>query len=561
MPLKDMKRLLFFSIGVLCLVACSSASRKTIVRAEQLLDSRPDSALLVLNGLSSEDIHPRSLRARYAMALTTAQYKNYIDVQDDSLIGPAYDYYHRFGTPENRMKAAFYSGVVKQNRGQTIEASYLFNEASTLAGGMGEDHYLGLASEYLSALYSENYDYQSAYEYAQKSARAFDGADERLSADFSRLDMARALFSLGKKKQAIRIVDSLLTRPGGVDAGLCHYLYGTKADFLYMEQDYYGAEKYYEQAEVCGAPLGLPGLGRKAVIMEMTGRSADADICMESIARQMRTAIDSTVYYDCLHEISLHRGDIQTAYQSKRKASSMQNRSVASLLDRSITHSQRAYFEERYSSERSQKWMLLLICVLVAVVLLSAILVFLILLRKRKMQIVEEMEKVEGINQDMQLLQEKQKGAGAILSSLVQDKIRLMQKLTDSYFSWTDEALYLRERMHGKAMKEDVISEFRSTLRALRNDEHFIPSLEKTLDISSQNLMTRLRETFSGASEHKMKEMDFKMLALFFSGFTPKSISFIMDMTEESVRTRKSRYKKLFLSLGDTCSDFAERLN
>jgi hypothetical protein len=171
------------------------------------------------------------------------------------------------------------------------------------------------------------------------------------------------------------------------------------------------------------------------------------------------------------------------------------------------------------------------------------------------------MEKVEGINQDMMLLQERQKGAGAVLSSLVQDKIRLMQKLTDSYFSWTDEALYLRERMQGKALKEDVISEFRSTLRALRNDEHFIPSLEKTLDISNQNLMTRLRTAFSGTSEHKMKEMDFKMLTLFFAGFTPKSISFIMDMTEESVRTRKSRYKKLFLSLGEAYSDFAERLN
>ena len=60
--------------------------------------------------------------------------------------------------------------------------------------------------------------------------------------------------------------------------------------------------------------------------------------------------------------------------------------------------------------------------------------------------------------------------------------------------------------------------------------------------------------------EHKMKEMDFNLLTLLFAGFTPKSISFIMDMTEESVRTRKCRYKKLFLSMGEAGSDFAAHL-
>ena len=201
---------------------------------------------------------------------------------------------------------------------------------------------------------------------------------------------------------------------------------------------------------------------------------------------------------------------------------------------------------------------------LIAFLLVSFMLIIILaafsLLKKRKVQILEEMEKVEGLSQDMQLLQEKQKGAGAILSSLVQDKICLMQKLTDSYFSWTDEALYLRERLQGKSLKEDVISEFRSTLRSLRNDEYFIPSLEKTLDINNQNIMSRLRATFSGASEHKMKDMDFKLLTLFFAGFTPKSISFIMDMTEESVRTRKSRYKKLFQSMEGAGEEFISHL-
>ena len=556
-----MKRLLLLPFCILCLVACSRASRQAVMQAEQLLKTQPDSALLVLQQLSADDIHPRGLRARYAVLLTAAQYKNYIEVQSDSLIGPAYDYYHRYGPMERRMKAAYYLGIVKQNAGKAVEASYLFNETASLAEQLGDRHYLGFAYDHLGVLCSDNFDTQSAYEYARKAAMAFDAAGERLSADFARLDMAQALQGLGKQEPARRIVDSLVACPDVTDPTLRYYLYAIKADFAFREQQYTEAERLYREAESFGLPLNLPGQCRLAAIMEMTGRSAEADRYMDSIAPQLRTSVDSTFYFDFVHMIGLHRGDINMAYRAKRETSDLQNRSVASQLSRSITHSQRAYFEERYSSERSQKWMLVLLCALITVSLLTVILIGFILLRKRKMQVVEEMEKVEGLSQDLQLMQDKQKGAGAVLSSLVQDKIRLMQKLTDSYFSWTDEALYVRERTHGKAMKEDVISEFRSTLRTLRNDEQFLPSLEKTLDISNGNVMARLREAFSGSSEHKMKDMDFKLLTLFFAGFTPKSISFIMDMTEESVRTRKSRYKKLFLSLGEDYSDFAERLN
>lgn len=555
-----MKRLLFFSIGVLCLAACSSASRKAIVQAERLLDSRPDSALLIMNRIDESSLFHHGLRARYALVLTASQVKNYLDIRNDSLISSAYRYYRRHGMTHDRLRSAYYWGVVLQNAGETIEPSLLFSEAEVLAERTKQYHYLGLSRQHLCALYADNYDAQAACNYAEKAVDAFETAGEPLSADFSRMDMARQLFHLGEIDHSIRIVDSLLTFRATMNSGLRYCLYVLKADLFYWNRNYSEAESYYELAREDGYSLDLASLSNLAFINEIKGRSADADSCLNLIRQQLNSPIDSAAFYDCESAILLHRGDVRGAYHLLEDATSTQNKIVSSLLARSITHLQSTYYAERYSSEMEQKWTVVLIAFLLVSFMLIIILAAFSLLKKRKVQILEEMEKVEGLSQDMQLLQEKQKGAGAILSSLIQDKICLMQKLTDSYFSWTDEALFLRERLQGKSLKEDVISEFRSTLRSLRNDEYFIPSLEKTLDINNQNLMSRLRATFSGASDHKMKDMDFKLLTLFFAGFTPKSISFIMDMTEESVRTRKSRYKKLFQSMEGAGEEFISHL-
>jgi len=545
---------------VLCLAACSKDARKALVCAESLVEARPDSARLVLEQIPQQSLHSQRMRARYGLLVTTADIRLRRMVDSDSLIRPAYDYFHRFGSPERRMYAAFYRGIVKQNRGESVEASYLFYESAALAERLGNYHYQGLSFEHLTALYTNNYDSRSAYESARKAIAAFDKGSETLSADFSRVDMARLLFNLGERARARAIVDSLLACPSVKDSGLRYYLYLQKANDAFRSEQYAEAGSFFADAEGCGYPLDIASLANVAVVKEMLGQQAEADRCLDKVRQQLTSPLDSSVFYDCSADIYQHRGDAHRAYQEKLNAYVIQNRVVSSLLDRSITHSQRTYFESQYVSERSKKWMVVLICVLIVVSLLGVILVALIILRRRKRQIVEEMEKVEGINQDLMLLQEKQKGAGAVLSSLVQDKIRVMQQLTDTYFSWTDEAMFFREQTQGKALKEDVVAEFRSALRTLRNDDYFIPSIEKTLDISSQDLIARLRSTFSEGSEHKMKEMDFKMLTLLFAGFTPKSISFIMDMTEESVRTRKSRYKKLFLSMGEAGSDFAARL-
>jgi hypothetical protein len=556
-----MRYLAFLLACVLCISACSSGPRRALDEAEDLMSSRPDSALAILQGIPQESLRTQGLQARWSLLYTAAQDKNSITIQNDTPVQAAYEFYHRHGPQADRMRAAYYWGVVKQTTGDTAEATFLFKEAEQLAEKLEDNHFLGLAREHLCALHANNYDIQTALEYASKAVEAFDRAGEKLSADFSRMDVARQSYNLGDRQRAIEIADSLLAYNRDADPGLRYTLLVLRADIHYWDQEFEQARERYEQAMSLGYPLSLLGIGNMAIIKERAGQHAAADSCLRVISKQMTEPYDSTVYYSCQNKIQLLRGEYKDAYASAEEAMRLQNEDVRNELSRSLTRTQKAYFEERYISENAHNKILVLWFVLIATLLSIIILATYFALQRHKKQAIKEMERVEGLSMELSLLQERQKGAGAVLSLMVQDKIRAMQDLTDTYFSWTNEALSPRKESSGKQQKEDIIAQFRSELRSLRKDDQFIPNIEKALDLNCRGIISRLRSTFSDTSEHKMKELDFQLLVLFFAKFTPQSISFILDMTEESVRTRKSRYKKLFLSMGEAGSDFANSLS
>lgn len=556
-----MRHLAFLLACGLCITACSSGPRKALDEANRLLSSRPDSALLIVQGIPESSLQSQRLQARWGLLYTAAQDKNAIVIQNDSLMQTAYNYYRHHGPKTDRMRAAYYRGVVKQNLGETAEATFLFKETERLAEELGANHYLGLACEHLCALHANNYDIRSAYEYAQKAVSAFDNAGEKLSADFSRMDVARQSYNLGFRERAIGMADSLLACNQDADPGLRYTLLILRADIHTWDQEYEKARDFYEQAMSLGYPLGILGIGNMAIINEKEGHRASADSCLRVIFEQMATPYDSTVYYSCESKILLSRGAYQEAYSTAEEAMRLQNEDVRNEITRSLTHFQKAYYEERYNAENAHYKILLLWFVLTVTLLSSCTMITYLALQQRKRQALDGMREVESLTQNISLLMKRQKGAQAALYSMVQDRIGIVQDLANKYYAWVEDAPTIRSGIKMRLQKEDLIEEFRSALNALRKDRQFISDIEKALDLNCRDIIARLRETYSGKTGHKMNEQDFQLLTLLFAGFTPKCASFILNMSEESVRMRKTRYKKLFISAGEAGADFAERLS
>lgn len=107
-----------------CLFACQrySDNWEKICDIENYIESRPDSALAVLEAIDVEKLSSDEERAKYALYMSMALDKNYIDKTDFKVLQPAIDYYENHGSATDKLRTFYYQGRIFYNRDEAEEA-------------------------------------------------------------------------------------------------------------------------------------------------------------------------------------------------------------------------------------------------------------------------------------------------------------------------------------------------------------------------------------------------------------------------------------------------------
>ncbi len=104
----------------------------TMDTAEVLMDSMPDSALTVLSSIEKTSLGDDKEKARYALLMSMALDKNYIDTTSFDVLQPAIDYYLEKGTPEERLRTLYYQGCIFLNKSDFDMAMQCYLKAEDL---------------------------------------------------------------------------------------------------------------------------------------------------------------------------------------------------------------------------------------------------------------------------------------------------------------------------------------------------------------------------------------------------------------------------------------------
>lgn len=139
-------RLLYVLVMVLftgIIFSCSENSEleKQFASAESLMNNHPDSALAVLRNINHSSLSSDKMKAKYALLMSQALDKNYIDTTSLDILQPAIDYYLRKGTADEKLRTYYYQGRIYQNRE---------NNDSAMQSFMRGREYCGQASDTLT---------------------------------------------------------------------------------------------------------------------------------------------------------------------------------------------------------------------------------------------------------------------------------------------------------------------------------------------------------------------------------------------------------------------------
>ena len=233
---------LFFPLIACILSACGpdKHAESIITEAEQLLNTKPDSALAVLDDIrESKEDWPRSQQMRYELVYAQAQNKAYVNFTTDSIALELVDYYERHGNANEQMMANYMAGCAYRDLDDALLALKYLNKAVDAVDENDEEcdlHTLMRVYSQMGGLYQR----VAAFE----NERIADSNAERLAWQICdtlsalRLMWAQAgcLYDSRNQSEAIMILDSIaqITEKNGFQKDP-NLIYPIKTDY-YLER-------------------------------------------------------------------------------------------------------------------------------------------------------------------------------------------------------------------------------------------------------------------------------------------------------------------------------------
>lgn len=301
---------IFMSVS---LSSCSSPSVKNqlLLCADSLMETYPDSALSILESITYPQKMPRADRALYALLLTQARHKNYIALEDDSLIKTAVDYYGDKKKSLRAAKAHYYWGAIYSEKGY---ASFAVEEYLTAIRLMPvRNEFLAMIYDNLAECYEEDRLYNVAIENYRAAYQILKGKDEQT---YPMRGIARVFLLQNEKDSALYYYQQALDCAlADQDSSLIGALYHDLAMVYSEKKDYIQADKFVSKAILLQGQDAINTCLSKAQIMLNLNKLDSASYFFSKNMDEL-DIYGKVVCYDGMYQIAKRKGEWKTATEN-----------------------------------------------------------------------------------------------------------------------------------------------------------------------------------------------------------------------------------------------------
>lgn len=550
------KRLLYLIAIVVIFVAMlfffrpsKSDIQHELVLAEELMNERPDSSLLILENIKTGNLLGEN-KALYALLMTQAQFKSNKPANSDSLIKIAFEYYIIRNDSFRKAQAYFYKGRICEDLDNVKEALRYYQKASTTAKNTNNYDFMSIVYGRWGFLLNAQRLYNDAFVVLNKSLEYSVLNKDTLKQVFTLRDLGINYTAIGKYDQALFYFNRALSMAELIDnrsriSDIC-------ANIGYV---YKCLSKYDE---------GIQYLN-KSISLSQNSKFINARYCLKGDLFLLKQEYDSARYYlklsrkhgdlgsevnycSLMSELENKLGNFEMALSYSNQYIKYLSKIINKEREATIAELQKKYDyslikneNNKLEIEKKNRDIFILLTILTFIIIVWFISFRYKKVKRGKDRIIEE--------EKLQL----QKMADTLVErELELKKIQLKSKADlDAFQEWVLSKNEVIRKIEG--LSQMGINERINNKSKMRLTSKEVENLKEVVNICFNNFAIRLVERFPS-----MTEENIQYCCLLKMKIPSDIIAILLGVVDGSLIKRKYRLKKEMTGMIDGCSSLEE---
>lgn len=561
-----MRKVLFFIISISAcwwLLSCKKEVDCAMDRAELLMEEAPDSALKIMEQIKPVDLSS-SRNARYALLLTQARYKNYIDETDDSLINIAVRYYKHSDDIGKRVQSHFLKARILEQAGNYSHSIVSALDAEQAAIILNDPLWLGRVYELIADLYKSSYNIPESIKYRKLAVGNYSKSNNRSTRDWALIDLANSYHEMHDSiynVKCIFLLDSIYN--------LC--CDSTRSDYFwgYLYSSYIGP--FYELGKDSDAIFKFKELEYLYPNYQITAKSyayisrafINMDLDSAKYYYEKSRSLHSSnrlSEYVTLYNIFIKQNDIPNALITNLKISAIQDSIVAAQSRQSLSIEQRDYLARMAAKEKiiskRRKLVLIIGTIISMIILLLVYLYYKERILRKNAELSEWIYKFKNLSKDLyeskSVNEELTRSLNEILNeiSIVNSELSIhrameneLNKTIRELFGSHFEALnlicseYLEKKDESDKIKLTIFKSIKKEIDRMSDAKTF-DKLENIVNACNGDILKRFKIQFP-----EMSKINMQFITLSFARLSPQAISLILKIGVSNCYTKKHRLR------------------
>ena len=530
----------------LCFISCqhSETHNETILRAEKLLFSSPDSAYQLLDSIQHPKKMPKADYAAWCLNYTHARYKTDKGIPSDSvMLQVAINYYDNSSLKKQCGTAWYLMGCIYKNLNKRKEAMLALKQAEFLLNETTEENIKGLVNFKIGSLYLQDELFTESLKYYKKSLHNFIISKDKRYQAYAYRVIADMYVQFNYPFNSVMRYTDLAIKLAKEDGDSINYYNNiTRKGELLYDTDYYRSKELLLQGFRFEHSQKSDNAAFLAYIYSKIHKPDSAEYYLK-IAQSDKYSQNKTLIYLVKALIEKEKGNHPAAFTELKKAynyrDSLSRSNISDQLHRiDLQYDLNEKEKARIKLEIDNQNKFIVIILLFILVLSAAVIILLIKNQLKKKQAEHEKKQAEDKVKQAVLLKEKQELEFKVQVKQFENnkKKELLRSKLQSLMENTLRFNQLKMVAADPDKQTDFIKEISTQFILSENEwEQYIDEINQLFDGEIKNLKTQFKD---------LTEADLIVISLICMEMDIANCCSLLNTDSNTIYMRRKRIKK-----------------